>query len=198
MPAAVGMHVQPRRDAGVGSENAGTARIGEDRHSAPSRKGLRIETCGDVEHLVDGVGPNDACLLEEAVDGQFARAETGRMACRRAETRRRPPRLHHDNRLRSRHPARELAEPARVAERLEIEQHDRRGWIVLGVLQKIVAGNVGLVAETDKRREADLPGGGEIQHGQAEPATLRGQRDPARAAAAARRTTHSDGWRDRY
>ena len=63
--------------------------------------------------------------------------------------------LHRDDRLAQRDPARDPGELARVADRLEVEQHDLGGVVLLPVLQQVVAGDVGAVAGGDERREAE-------------------------------------------
>ena len=50
---------------------------------------------------------------------------------------------------------------------------------VLPVLEEVVAGEVGLVAERDERRQADAARPGEVERGDAEGAALRGEADPA-------------------
>jgi hypothetical protein len=67
--------VQPRGLAGVDGENTGPAGIGDDGDTASGRQGLRLEAGGDVEHLVDRVGADDAGLVEERVDGDVVCGE---------------------------------------------------------------------------------------------------------------------------
>ena len=64
---------------------------------------------------------------------------------------------------------------------------------MLGVLKDIVAGDVRLVAEAHKCRQANLPCGGEIQHSEPETATLRSKRDaPGRRQALRERGIQPD------
>ena len=95
-------------------------------------------TPGLPEHRVDR-------LLRR---GDLAHGVAHRHALRRAA------RPHRDDRLAQRHPARDPGELARVADRLEVEQHDLGGVVLLPVLQQVVAGHVGPVAGADERREA--------------------------------------------
>ena len=64
------------------------------------------------------------------------------------------PERDRDDRLAQRDPARDAGELARVADRLEVEQHDLGGVVLLPVLQQVVAGDVGAVAGADERRQA--------------------------------------------
>ena len=90
---------QPGRFAGVDRENAGTAGVGDDGDAAPGGQRLRVEAGGDVEHLVDRVGADDAGLVEERVDGHVVGGERRRVAARRARAGARAPGLHGDDRL---------------------------------------------------------------------------------------------------
>jgi hypothetical protein len=56
----------------------------------------------------------------------------------------------------------------RVPERLEVEQDNRGPGIALPVLEQVVARHVGLVADADERRQAELPLAGELQDRQTE------------------------------
>ena len=80
--------------------------------------------------------------------------------------------LHRDHRLAARDPARDPAELARVADRLQVEQHDLGAVVVLPVLQEVVAGDVGAVAGRDERRQAEAAAGHVLQDRHAERAGL--------------------------
>jgi hypothetical protein len=76
-------------------------------------------------------------------------------------------------------------EPQRVAERLQIQQHDPSRVVVGPVAQKIVAAHVDLVAHRHERRDADVAAlclGGD---GDADAARLRPDGDPPRTEALA-------------
>ena len=172
---------QPRRHARVDGHDARSAGVGDDRDATALREWLGVETDRDVEHLVDGVGANDAGLVEQRLDGRVAGGERGRVAAGRARAGPRPSGLDRDDRLGAADAARETREAARVAERLEIQQDDVRARIALPVLQQVVARDVGLVADADELGQAHLPGGGERENRQAQRAALRGERDAALA-----------------
>ena len=87
--------------------------------------------------------------------------------------------LHRDHRLAARDPARDPAELARVADRLQVEQHDLGALVVLPVLQQVVAGDVGAVAGRDERRQAQAAAGHVLQDRHAERAGLAEEAGPA-------------------
>src|SRR5262249_28746665 len=70
-------------------------------------------------------------------------------------------------------------ELARVAERFQIQQDDVGRWIVLPVLQQVVAGDIGTVAGGDERGQAESPVPGSVQQCHAERAGLAEEPDPA-------------------
>ena len=63
--------------------------------------------------------------------------------------------LQREDRLPSGDPTGEPAEPARIAERLEVEEHDVRLVVVLPPLEQVVRGDVRLVPDRDERGEAE-------------------------------------------
>ena len=99
----------------------------------------------------------------------------GALAGRRAAA------LDGDDRLVLRDPPRDPPELARVAERLEVEQDHVGVGVLLPVLQEVVAGEVGLVADRDERREADAARRRLVDRGDPERAALRREGDAARA-----------------
>ena len=98
--------------------------------------------------------------------------------------------LQREDRLAARDPAREARELARVAERLEVEQHDVRVRVVLPPLEQVVRGDVRLVPDRDEGREAE-PRSSLLEQREAERAALRREADRARAAARAARRSRS-------
>ncbi len=144
---------QARGGGGIGREQA--ERVGVADHGDPrsTRQRLVGEQLGDVEHLTQRVDLNDPGLPEHRVHGSLRRQ-------RRPDrvTDRHPlggaTRLHRDDRLAPGNPARHPAELARVADRLEVEQHHLGVLVLLPELQQVVAGHVGTVAGADERRQA--------------------------------------------
>ena len=67
--------IQTSVDARINGEDARSACVGDDRHAPARWKRLPVETGGDVEHLVDRVGPDHAGLLEQRIDGDVARGQ---------------------------------------------------------------------------------------------------------------------------
>jgi hypothetical protein len=155
-------HAEARSLTGVRCEDAGTTRVRDDADTSACGQRLKVETLGDVEHFVDRVGAHHARLLEECGNGRFIRREARRVAAGRAAARRRPSRLDDDDRFLPGNAARELREAPRVPEGLEVEQHDRCARIALAPLQKVVAGDVGLVAEAHERGDAHPSGGRQL------------------------------------
>ncbi len=162
-------HGQTGRLAGARAEDAGTAPVREDRDAAPCRKRLPVESGREVEHLVQRVGPDDPRLTEERVHDGFARDERrgGGSGGLRGRSR-----LHDDDRLFPAHDPRDPGEAARISEGLQIEKDDACRIVPLPVLQKVVAGDVGLVADADEGRDADMALPRESQHRHAEDAAL--------------------------
>ena len=91
----------------------------------------------------------------------------------------RAARFHGDDRLGARDAPRDAAEAARVAERFEVQQDDARGRVELPVLQQVVAGDIGLVADADERRQADAALPRELENREPERAALRREPDAA-------------------
>ena len=110
---------------------------------------------------------------------------------RRARRRRgrRTSALDRDHRLGRGHAPRHRPEPARVAERLQVEQDRAGAGVALPVLQEVVARQVGLVAHRHERGEADAALGGEVERGDPERAALRREGDAPRLRAGRARTS---------
>ena len=102
------------------------------------------------------VGADDAGLLEERVDGDVEARQRRRVARRGARAGRRAARLDGDDRLAARDLGRDAGELARVPEALEVEDDHRGARVVGPVAEQIVARDVGLVADRDERRDADV------------------------------------------
>ena len=82
--------------------------------------------------------------------------------------------------------AREAAELARVAERLQVEEDELGLLVVLPPLEQVVRRDVGLVADRDERREAEPALGRLLEQREAERAALRREADAARRQRARR------------
>jgi hypothetical protein len=166
--------------AGVGAEDAGAAAVGQDRDAVALGPWLVREQSGDVEELTQSVRSNDARLLEQGVDrhvgGTEQRTGVGR---RGAGTGGGAAALDREDRLLAAYAARDPGELARVAERFQVESDDVRGRIVGPVLDEVVAREVGLVADGDEGREAQVQGIGILDDGQPEGARLRQEPDVA-------------------
>ena len=172
--------VEPVAGARVGGEDARPAGVGEDRDGRPAGKRLAGEQRGDVEELAEGVGADDAGLAEERIDRHVGRGEQrAGVGARGPGTRGRSSRLDGQDRLLRRDARRDPGEAAGVPERLEVEQDDVGGRVVLPVPEEVVAGEVGLVAHRDERREAEAELTGALDHGDPDAAALRHDADGA-------------------
>ena len=86
----------------------------------------------------------------------------------------------------------------RALPKLSMYMHDDvGGWVVLPVLEQVVARHVGAVAEGDERRDADALLAGPGHDRRADHAGLRQQRHPTRAAAPPGRTWRAAARSDR-
>ena len=138
----------------------------------------------DVDQLLERGRADHAGLVEERVDGCVGAGERGRVRARGALPGHGRPALQREDRLASRDPPREPAEPPRVAERLEVEQHDAVCRVVLPPLEQVVRRDVGLVPDRDERREPEPARLRRLENGNAEGAALRREPDvPARREA---------------
>ena len=182
-------HAEACRFARVGRQDARSSGVRDNGDASARGQRLQVEAGGHIEHLVDGVGAHDAALVEERVDCDVARREPGGVAARGARSRLATARLDDDDGLaRDRSPA-----PAR---RIVADSRTTRGTggspIVAGsasaVLQEVVAGDVGLVAEAHERGEPDLPLVGDFEQRDARARRSETRRRCARVAGGARRT----------
>ena len=147
--------LEPCRDGGVGGEQPQRVGVADDRDPRPRGQRLAGQQLRHVEQLGECVDPDHPGLpnsaLERGVRRVGAAARRARAArpawCRRSSP---PP-----SASATAHPASEAGELARVAQRLEVEQDDLGGRIVLPVLEQVVARHVGPVARGDERRQAN-------------------------------------------
>ena len=96
------------------------------------------EQLGDVEHLVERVDLDHAGLPEHRVDGRLRRGRALHCVTHRYALRRTPG-LHGHDGFASADSARDAGELARVADRLQVEEDDLGGVVLLPVLQQVVA-----------------------------------------------------------
>ena len=170
---------QPGRGAGVDARDSGTARVRDHRDPIAGRQRLRREQRGDVELLTDGVGADDAGVVEQRVD-RHVRGGQERAGVRGggAGARGRAAALDRDDRLALGDSAGDLPEAARVAERLEVERDHVGLGVGCPVPQEVVAREVGLVAGGDERRQPQAAMQRLGDRRDAEPAALRAEGDP--------------------
>ena len=172
-------HVQPTCLARIGALDPETAGVGHDRDVAPARHRLVREHRRDVEHLLERVGARHADLAQQRVDGRVRRRQQGTGVRRRgAAPGRAAPALHDDHRLLPTDVPHELGEPARVPERLDVEQDDLGSLVLRPVAEQVVRRDVGLVADRDERRHAEPELVRHVDHRDPERARLGHERDP--------------------
>ena len=155
--------------ASVSDQHGERGRVADDGHAGAVGQRLRREQQRHVEQVADGVDTNHAGPLE-----QRARAVVGQVDRRRLETGNDGAcsAVDGDDRLAASQPAGQPGELARVAERLEVHQHDIGVLVGLPELQQVVAGHVGSAAGRDERRDADAASGRFAEDGDAQRAGL--------------------------
>ena len=159
--------LQPDRLADVRAEDPQASCVGQQADPSTPRLGLAREQRGDVDELLERCRADDAGLVEERVDRRLGACERRRVRAGGALAGGGRPALQGQDRLAARDAAREPAEAARVAERLEVEEHDARGRIVLPPLEQVVRRDVGLVPDRDERRQPEAPRLGRFEEGDA-------------------------------
>ena len=165
--------------ARVGAQNAQTAGVGEHRDPATAWQGLPVEQGGHVEQLLERVDPNDAGLVKQRIDGGLGAGECGGVRAGSPRAGGGPSGLHRDDRLRPRDAPRDARKLARVAEGLEVQQHDVGVRILFPVLEQVVRRDIRLVADGHEGREPEALFGCPLQQGEPECATLRREADLA-------------------
>ena len=151
---------RPAGLAGVGAEDPRAAGVGDDGDAVARAAAAGGEQRGDVEHLADRVGADHARRGGTARRRSTSEAASSAPVCEDAA--RCPaaerPLLTAITGLCAATPARDAAELARVAERLEVEQRSTSvPASCLPVLQEVVAGEVGLVARSRRTTTARCP-----------------------------------------
>jgi len=175
------VHAEPRRRAGVRARDPRAARAGDHADAVAAGQRLAGEQRGDVEQLADRSGADDPGVAEQRIDGRVGDGDQrGRVGGRRPGAGHRAAALDRDHRLRRPDASRDAAEAAGIAERLEVQADHVGARVALPVLQQVVAGEVGLVAGRDERRQAETPPRGLRDRGDPERAALRGERHVSR------------------
>ena len=164
--------LEPHGVAYVGAQDPQPPGVGEEADAPALRLGLARKQGADVDQLLERGGPDHTGLVEEGVDGCFGAGERGRVRARGALPRQGRPALQRQDRLPSRDPPGQPPEPARVAEGLEVEQHDVCVRIVLPPLEQVVRRHVGLVPDRDERRETQPTRLGRLEKRNSEGAAL--------------------------
>ena len=183
--------------ARVGAEDAEAARVRQHGDARPFGSGWRREERGDVDQLLERGRADHARLVEERVDRGLGAGERGRVRARGALPGRGRAALQRQDRLRARDAAGEAAEAARVAERLDVHEHDVGRVVVLPPLEQVVGRDVGLVADRDEGGEAEPARLGRLEQREPERAALGGEADVAAAAPSGRRRSRSGSGRRR-
>ena len=161
------------RFARVGGEDAEPAGVREQGYAATARQRLSGQQSRNVDELLERICANDSSLVEERVDGCLGARKRSRVRLRCTGTRARTTAFEGEDRLSPRDTPGEAPELPGIAERLEVEQHDRRVRVVLPVLEQVVRGHVGLVADGDERGDADATCVRRLQQCQTERSALR-------------------------
>src|SRR5262249_20181960 len=154
-----------------------TARIGEDSDRAACEARLAREERRRIDELLERAGTDDARLAEQRVDGSLRAREGGSVGARRSLSALRGAALEREDRLPARHAAGEAAEPARVSERLDVQEDRLRRVLVLPPLKQVVRRDVGLVPDRDERGETEAARDRCLEQGQPERAALRREAD---------------------
>ena len=167
--------------AGVGTHDRGAARVGYDRDAIAARHGLCGEQRRYVKEFGHRVGTDHARLLKQSVDCDIRGGdERARVRRCRARAGRRATALDRDDRLARAHAPRDPGESAWIPERLEVQQDHIGKGVLLPVVEQVVAGNIGLVADRHERRDPQTEPSGGLDHRDSQPAALREEADVPR------------------
>ena len=159
-------HDEPVGLAGICGKNSRPAPVGQNGHSASWEPPLRAQHCGEVEHLLDGFGADDARLVEQGVHCHVAAGERCSVRSRRSAAGFGPACLHRHDGDPPADPSGDSDEPPRVLDLLQIEQDQVGGGVLAPVKEQVVAGNVRTVAHRDERADPEATSLRRLQHGE--------------------------------
>ena len=172
-----------RARAGLGrvdDHHVDAAGVADDADPGAGRQRLVDQQPGGVEQLAEAVAADDAGLGEQRVHGGVGGGRGRGVRGAGPLPGRRPAALDRQHRLAPGQGAGDAGEPARVADRLEVERDGSGGRVVVPVRQQVVAAHVGLVAEGDEARQPGAGPADVVEDRDADGARLRGDRQAAR------------------
>ncbi len=161
-------HVQAGRLGRIGGQHVHAPGVADHRKTIARRQRLVGHHPRRVEQLAEVIHADDARLRAERVDRDVGRGRGCGVRSAGTLTRRRPTAHDGDDRLAARQGPPDPGEPARVAERLEIQRHRAGRRVVEPVREQIVAADIGLVAERDEARDAGTGPDRVFEHGDAD------------------------------
>ena len=182
--SASGGSFEPGTLAGVRAEDAETAGVREHGDAVAARQRLRREENGRVEQLLERAQRAGRPPARRALRRR-RRSSASAAVCElaaRAPARLVPLRIARIGFERATRPG-DPRELARVPERLEVEQDQVGRVVVLPVLEQVVRGDVGLVADRDEARQPEATTVRFLEQRQAERAALRREGDTTRREA---------------
>ena len=115
--------------------------------------------------------------MEQRLDGGVGSRKRRGVGCGRPSPGAGRPALEREDRLAAGHAAGDPAEPPRVPEGLEVQDHDVRALVVLPVLEQVVRRDVGLVPDGHEGGESEAAPVRLVEEREAERAALGAERD---------------------
>ena len=161
--------------AGVRGQHPGAADVGHHRDVPASRNGLAGQQHGDIEQLTEGVGRDDAGLLEQGLPAHQGRHRGCGMRNGGSLTGIGPAGVHREDGHGPADAARGAGELARIAERLDIQDRKLGRVVLLPPHQHVVTRDVVLVPDGSEGRDADAQPGQPVGEGETETAGLHDQ-----------------------
>lgn len=158
--------------AGIGEQHAGAAGTGEDEHVLAPGVGQHLQAAGELKHVVQALGADDAALLEHGIvdaiiPGQCAGVG---ICCPRAH--RGAPGLEHHHGFLQRYAVCHFREGAPVLEVFHVHGDDVGVGVLLEEREQVVFVDVGLVAEADDGGNPHFCRAAEADDGHADAAAL--------------------------